>query len=253
MFWLLPWWYGYVAFWALEQKRDRVEWMDYPYTLHSVSCNMCGANNDLLLSFWDLCNVFWLQLRQEEDRSWDLGTPSRWHHDNLRTSCHVDTCLLALSQAHLLDKELTKISKKLFFTSCPEFMSGWIMSWWQVRVNLGSIFYHFTTLFDDPCFIQHPAMTTTIALINFWQMIYVQLLLSGKTLWIILSFSASLYLCWIVDVDSSSTISDDAWKRKILYLLTDDLFLSSTLCHSAGVVNPEQHLYNFRAFWAWNW
>ena len=164
----------------------------------------------------------------QEDSSWDLGTPSRWHNDNLRTSCHVDTCLLALSQAHLLDKELTKISKKLFFTSCPEFMSGWIMSWWQVRVNLGAIFYHFTTLFDDPCFIQHPAMTTTIALINFWQMIYVQLLLSGTSLWIILS-SASLYLCWIVDSSSNdqwwclkkeNSLPFDRWSISILNPLT---------------------------------
>ena len=118
--------------------------------------------------------------------------------------------------------------KETFITSCPEFISKWIMSGWQVRVNLGAIFYHFTTLFDDPCFIQHPAMTTTIALINFWQMIYVQLLLSGTSLWIILS-SASLYLCWIVDSSSNdqwwclkkeNSLPFDRWSIFILNPLT---------------------------------
>ena len=175
---------GDMAMWLYGLwSKNGIEWSGWiPLMRCTVWCNMCGANNDLLLSFWDLCNVFWLQLRQEQDSSWDLGTPSRWHHDNLRTSCHVDTCLLALSQAHLLDKELTKISKKLLSLavpnsspngSCLDDFFGYI---W------GPFFsHHFRTLFDDPCSKRHPALTTTIALINFWQMIYVQLLFSGTT------------------------------------------------------------------------
>ena len=41
-----------MVLWALEQKRDEVEWMETLYTpLYTVTCNMGGANSNLLLSF----------------------------------------------------------------------------------------------------------------------------------------------------------------------------------------------------------
>ena len=175
---------------------------------------MCGANCDLLLScqsFWYLCNVFWLQLRQDKDSSWDLGTPSRWHHNNLRTICHVNTYMSLgfVTSTSSGQKAVTDI-KETFIISCPEFISKWIMCGWEDRENLGAIFYHFTTLFDDPCFKRHPALTTKIALINFWQMIYVQLLLSGITLWISFVF----FRVFVFVLDCGLLVNDQWWCLK---------------------------------------